>query len=179
MSRYAAVIKVPGAPGLATIGCLSGWAWRSVAPFCASVRKMNLPLVPRRNPGSKSGSSDGPTRLAGEPHQASEEEVTARRISSTEGGARLYRDLADWYPLLTPVEEYAEEASCYLRLFESQCRRPPRTLLDLGSGGGHNAAYLKATLTAFSDRSDFAARFGRPTRRRSTSLLVPKSQGGA
>jgi SAM-dependent methyltransferase len=60
---------------------------------------------------------------------------------------RLYRDLADWYPLLTPVSDYAEEAVFYGRLFESHCRRPPRTLLDLGSGGGHNAAHLKATLS--------------------------------
>ena len=59
---------------------------------------------------------------------------------------RLYRDLADWYPLLTPVDDYAEEAALYRRLFEAHCRRPPRTLLDLGSGGGHNAAYLKETL---------------------------------
>jgi SAM-dependent methyltransferase len=55
--------------------------------------------------------------------------------------------LADWYPLLTPVSDYAEEAAFYRRLFETHCRRPPRTLLDLGSGGGHNAAHLKATLT--------------------------------
>ncbi len=61
-------------------------------------------------------------------------------------GPRLYRDLADWYPLLTPVGDYAEEAAFYRRLFETHCRRPPRTLLDLGSGGGHNAAHLKATL---------------------------------
>ena len=33
------------------------------------------------------------------------------------------------------------------RLFETHCQRIPRTLLDLGSGGGHNAAHLKATLT--------------------------------
>jgi SAM-dependent methyltransferase len=59
---------------------------------------------------------------------------------------RLYRDLADWYPLLTPVGDYAEEAAFYRRLFEAHCQRPPRTLLDLGSGGGHNAAYLKAAL---------------------------------
>lgn len=59
---------------------------------------------------------------------------------------RLYRDLADWYPLLTPVEDYAEVAGVYRRLFESHCRRAPRTLLDLGSGAGHNAAHLKATL---------------------------------
>jgi SAM-dependent methyltransferase len=61
-------------------------------------------------------------------------------------GLRLYRELADWFPLLTPVADYAEEADVYRRLFETHCRRPPRTLLDLGSGGGHNAAYLKATL---------------------------------
>lgn len=59
---------------------------------------------------------------------------------------RLYRDLADWYPLLTPVGDYAEEAAFYRRLFEAHCQRPPRTLLDLGSGGGHNVAHLKATL---------------------------------
>jgi hypothetical protein len=59
---------------------------------------------------------------------------------------RLYRDLADWYPLLTPVGDYAEEADFYRRLFEAHCQRPPRTLLDPGSGGGHNAAHLKAAL---------------------------------
>ncbi len=59
---------------------------------------------------------------------------------------RLYRDLAGWYPLLTPVGDYAEEAAFYRRLFEANCKKPPRTLLDLGSGGGHNAAHLKATL---------------------------------
>ena len=58
----------------------------------------------------------------------------------------LYRDLADWYPLLTPVRDYAEEAAFYWRLFNVHCQRPPRTLLDLGCGGGHNAFHLKATL---------------------------------
>jgi hypothetical protein len=52
------------------------------------------------------------------------------------GGLRLYRDLAEWYPLLTPVGDYAEEAAFYRRLFDERCRRPPRTLLDLGCGGG-------------------------------------------
>ncbi len=59
---------------------------------------------------------------------------------------RLYCDLADWYPLLTPVGDYAEEAGFYRRAFETYCRQRPRTLLDLGSGGGHNAAHLKETL---------------------------------
>jgi SAM-dependent methyltransferase len=68
-------------------------------------------------------------------------------LSSSEKLPRLYRDLADWYPLLTPVSDYAEEAAFYRSLFETHCRRPPRSLLDLGSGGGHNAAHLKSTLT--------------------------------
>ncbi len=74
--------------------------------------------------------------------------MTSKRSSQElDHGPRLYRDLADWYPLLTPVADYAEEAAFYRRLFEEHCRRPPRTLLDLGSGGGHNVAHLKATLT--------------------------------
>jgi SAM-dependent methyltransferase len=61
-------------------------------------------------------------------------------------GPRLYRDLAEWYPLLTPVADYAEQAVFCRRVFAEHCHRPPRTLLDLGSGGGHNVAHLKATL---------------------------------
>ncbi len=60
---------------------------------------------------------------------------------------RLYRDLAEWYPLLTPVEDYEEEADFYRNLFKSYCRNTPLTLLDLGSGPGHNAAYLKASFS--------------------------------
>jgi SAM-dependent methyltransferase len=62
-------------------------------------------------------------------------------------GLLLYQELAEWYPLLTPVADYAEEAAFYLSLFESHCDRSPRTLLDLGSGGGHNAAHLKSGLS--------------------------------
>lgn len=71
--------------------------------------------------------------------------VTHNDKTSTET-PRLYRDLADWYPLLTPVGDYAEEAAFYRRLFETHCQRFPRTLLDLGSGGGHNAAHLNTAL---------------------------------
>ena len=75
-------------------------------------------------------------------------EIMATKQDAEPGaGPRLYRDLAEWYPLLTPVGDYAEETAFYRRLFEAHCCRPPRTLLDLGSGGGHNAAHLKATLS--------------------------------
>jgi len=67
-------------------------------------------------------------------------------LRSLSGLPRLYGDLADWYPLLTPPEDYAEEAQIFLGLFRDACALPPRTLLDLGSGGGHNASHLKSGL---------------------------------
>ena len=33
------------------------------------------------------------------------------------GGPRLYSELAEWYPLLTPVSDNAEEGAFYGRLF--------------------------------------------------------------
>lgn len=72
--------------------------------------------------------------------------MISRKSEELDQGPRLYREMADWYPLLTPVGDYAEEAAFYQRLFEERCRRPPRTLLDLGSGGGHNAMHLKTKL---------------------------------
>jgi SAM-dependent methyltransferase len=69
---------------------------------------------------------------------------TGRSQSYSPGTPRLYRDLAEWYPLLTPVDDYEDDAAFYRLLFDEHGRRPLRTLLDLGSGGGHNACYLKA-----------------------------------
>jgi SAM-dependent methyltransferase len=69
---------------------------------------------------------------------------------STKGGKRkpslprLYRELAPWWPLLSAPAEYAEEAAFYRRLIIEACKRPPRTLLELGCGGGNNASFLKA-----------------------------------
>lgn len=57
---------------------------------------------------------------------------------------KLYRELAEWWPLLSAPAEYAEEAALYQRLLLDTCERSPRTLLELGSGGGNNASYLKA-----------------------------------
>jgi hypothetical protein len=68
----------------------------------------------------------------------------------------MYTDLAPWWPLLSPPEEYVEEAGMIAGLLlstlgagqaaggsraaEQPTGRP--TLLELGSGGGHNAAGL-------------------------------------
>jgi len=56
---------------------------------------------------------------------------------------RRYTDLADWYYLLTAPEEYAEEAEFYWRAIADASDGAPRTLLELGSGGGANASHYK------------------------------------
>jgi SAM-dependent methyltransferase len=55
-------------------------------------------------------------------------------------GYRLYRDLAGWWPLISPPSEYAGDAAVIERAFDEAL--PVRTLLDLGSGGGHVSRYL-------------------------------------
>ena len=68
---------------------------------------------------------------------------------------RLYGEFADWFHLLTEPEHYDEEASIFAQAFESYSRRPVKTMLELGSGGGNNASHLKKryemTLTDLSD----------------------------
>lgn len=54
---------------------------------------------------------------------------------------KLYTELASWWPLLSAPEDYAEEAEHYRQIFVDACR--PRTVLELGSGGGNNASHLK------------------------------------
>lgn len=55
---------------------------------------------------------------------------------------RMYNEIAAWFHLLTAPEEYAEEASIYLQVFR-QFAPQAATLLELGSGGGNNASFLK------------------------------------
>lgn len=67
-------------------------------------------------------------------------------MTEAPGEYRLYQELAGWWPLISPVEEYAADAAVLLNVFDA-VRPPIRTLLDLGSGGGHVAMYLKANAT--------------------------------
>jgi SAM-dependent methyltransferase len=57
---------------------------------------------------------------------------------------KLYTDLASWWPLFSPPSHYAEEAEFYFHALRDACARPLRRLLELGSGGGNNASYIKA-----------------------------------
>jgi SAM-dependent methyltransferase len=62
--------------------------------------------------------------------------------SPADGQYRFYGELARWWPLISPVDEYAEEAAFAVKLLRS-ASRPVREVLELGSGGGHNAAFLR------------------------------------
>jgi SAM-dependent methyltransferase len=55
---------------------------------------------------------------------------------------RLYQDLAGWWPLISPPQEYTEEAAFAAGIF-GLASGPVRDVLDLGSGGGSNASHLK------------------------------------
>jgi len=56
----------------------------------------------------------------------------------------FYDDFADWWPLISSADDYAEEAAFYQRQLLSRCDGPCETMLELGSGGGNNASHLKA-----------------------------------
>jgi SAM-dependent methyltransferase len=57
---------------------------------------------------------------------------------------KLYDELADWWPLFSAPADYAEEAGFFARVLTDACKPAPRTVLELGSGGGNNALYLKS-----------------------------------
>ena len=57
---------------------------------------------------------------------------------------RLYNELATWWPLFSGPAEYIEEAPEVLRLLLGATPEPPRTVLELGSGGGSLGSHLKA-----------------------------------
>ncbi len=56
----------------------------------------------------------------------------------------LYHDLGDWYRLLDPPLDHADEVESYRRAFESVIGAREATLLELGAGAGHNAFHLKS-----------------------------------
>jgi hypothetical protein len=57
---------------------------------------------------------------------------------------RLYFEFADWWPVLSSPADYVEEAAFYRDQLFAVCAKRPRTLLELGSGGGNNASHMKA-----------------------------------
>ena len=75
---------------------------------------------------------------------------------------KLYDELAAWWPLLSPPDEYDLDAECVWSLLMERRDTPPMTVLELGSGGGNTASHLKmrANLTLV-DRSEGMLRVSR------------------
>ncbi|ARQ68349.1 class I SAM-dependent methyltransferase [Streptomyces marincola] len=63
--------------------------------------------------------------------------------TAPEPAGRLYGELARWWPLISPVDVYAEDAGLATELF-GLAGRPVRQVLELGSGGGHLAYHLRS-----------------------------------
>jgi SAM-dependent methyltransferase len=63
-----------------------------------------------------------------------------------DGGYRFYGELAHWWPLVSPPDDYQEEAVELADLLVS-ASIPVREVLELGSGGGHNAVHLRERFT--------------------------------
>jgi SAM-dependent methyltransferase len=53
---------------------------------------------------------------------------------------KLYTELAGWWQLVSPTEDYADEAAFFKELFQAE---NAKTVLELGSGGGNVAWFLK------------------------------------
>ncbi|MEM6705854.1 MAG: methyltransferase domain-containing protein [Acidobacteriota bacterium] len=53
----------------------------------------------------------------------------------------FYGDLAPWWPLISPLEEYEEEATFVTQVLQERSDRL-QTILELGSGGGHCAHFM-------------------------------------
>ena len=56
---------------------------------------------------------------------------------------KMYDEIADWWLLLSPKEEYAEEAEFFFRIMRDRGLPDSPSLLEFGAGGGNNAYYLK------------------------------------
>jgi hypothetical protein len=66
----------------------------------------------------------------------------------------MYSELAGWWPLVSPPSHYVEEAADLLPDLINATEPPPRTMLELGSGGGSLAFHFKNHFTlTLTDRS--------------------------
>ncbi len=62
--------------------------------------------------------------------------------------SKFYNELAVWWPLISPPDDYAEEVDFFLTLLPTSTAEQAATLIDLGSGGGNNALHMKAAFSA-------------------------------
>lgn len=61
---------------------------------------------------------------------------------------RLYKDLAYLFGLVTPREDYAEEAAQWFTILREKLGPAKNKILELGVGAGHNLSYLTGDFEA-------------------------------
>lgn len=59
---------------------------------------------------------------------------------------KMYSELASWWPMVSPPSHYVDEAADLLPILMHAADAEPRTLLELGCGGGSLAFHLKVHL---------------------------------
>ena len=57
---------------------------------------------------------------------------------------KLYEELADWWPVFSTPAEYRRDTAHFIRVLRKSISPSPRTVLELGSGGGNSAFHLKS-----------------------------------
>jgi len=57
---------------------------------------------------------------------------------------RLYDEFATWWHILSRPEDCGKEAAFFRKVLAEACESPPKTVLELGSGGGNTASHLKS-----------------------------------
>ena len=70
---------------------------------------------------------------------------------------KMYDDLAAWWPLLSPPNDYLDEAEFFRRVLESEGLPVGPTLLELGSGGGLRARRAPLRMNSLSPAREIAA----------------------
>ena len=65
------------------------------------------------------------------------------KAASLKDQRRLYGDLAWTWPIISPPEDYVEEAREFCEAIRRNAQIEAKSLLDLGCGGGHNDYTLK------------------------------------
>jgi SAM-dependent methyltransferase len=56
---------------------------------------------------------------------------------------KLYNEFAGWWPLMSAPEDYEEEAAFYFNTLQEAADRRIESMIELGSGGGNNALFMK------------------------------------
>lgn len=64
------------------------------------------------------------------------------------GSLRLYSDLAYLWPLVSPPEDYAEDAAHWRDAIRARLGEGRHRILELGVGGGHNLSHLTSDFEA-------------------------------